>query len=199
MKEELGQPTLCSASTSLCVYLGGTSCRGELLGLEGEVESYEQFFSGVEPSLRRAAFLYTGHTEQAHDLVQETLVRAWEQWPKVSRHPHPDAWCRTVLRNLATSRWRRARLERTDKTDRAGTYAGPSADHLDIVAALRRLPADQSQALILHDVLGYTTDEIAEELRSPAGTVRSWLSRARQALALELADRRPERAEEGTS
>lgn len=164
---------------------------------DGEVESYEQFFRGFEPSLRRAAFLLTGDPDQARDLAQETLTRAWQHWSKVSRHPHPDAWCRTVLRNLATSRWRRTRLEQARTTDRPPPC--PSAaetDHLDIVAALRRLPANQQHALILHDVFGYTADEISEEMRAPPGTVRSWLSRGRQALALELCKPDRERAGE---
>ncbi|HLN07302.1 MAG TPA: SigE family RNA polymerase sigma factor [Acidimicrobiales bacterium] len=166
---------------------------------DGDAEGFEEFFRAVEPTLRRAAFLYTGNPEQAHDLVQETLVRAWQHWPRVSRHPHPDAWCRTVLRNLATSRWRRTRLEQSRRTDRTGTSRGPSADHLDVVAALRRLPASQLQAIILHDVMGYTAEEVAEELRTSPGTVRSWLSRARQTLSHDLADRLPEKAKGGTA
>ena len=133
---------------------------------DGDVEGYEKFFREVEPTLRRVAFLHTGNTDQACDLAQETLVRAWQHWPKVSRHPHPDAWCCTVLHNLARSRWRRAALERSRSTDKSGQTSGPSADHLDIVAALRRLPANQQQAIILHDVVGYTADEIAVELHT---------------------------------
>ena len=169
------------------------------MGSDEGVEGYEQFFRAVEPMLRRVALLYTGDSEQAHDLAQETLVRAWQNWSKLSSHPHPDAWCRTVLRNLATSRWRRAKLERTHTTDRTRSEAGPSAEHLDLLAALHRLPVKQQQALILHDVVGYTVDEIAEELRTPSGTVRSWLSRARHELSRELADRLPETAEGGKS
>ena len=162
-----------------------------------DVDGYEEFFRAVEPTLRRVAFLYSGNAEQAHDLAQDTLVRAWQHWPKVSHHPHPEAWCCTVLRNLATSRWRRTTLERSYTREPAGQASGPSADHLDVVAALRRLPANQQRAIILHDVMGFTAEELSDELGTSAGTVRVWLSRARQTLANELADRLPEKAEGG--
>ncbi|MGP0005165.1 MAG: sigma factor, partial [Acidimicrobiales bacterium] len=45
------------------------------MGSDEGVEGYEQFFRAVEPMLRRVALLYTGDSEQAHDLAQETLVR----------------------------------------------------------------------------------------------------------------------------
>lgn len=161
-----------------------------MVALGDEVE-FERFFRAVEPSLRRAAYLLSGDREQAHDLVQETLVRAWEHWPKVSRHPHPDAWCRTVLRNLATSRWRRARLERGRADRRVAVAPGPSPDRVDVTDALRRLPRAQMRALVLHDVVGLTAQQVADEVGAPAGTVRAWLSRGREALAKQLADRPP--------
>jgi RNA polymerase sigma-70 factor (ECF subfamily) len=162
-----------------------------------DAEGYEKFFRAVQPTLARVAFLYIADAEQAHDLARETLVRAWQHWPKVSRHPHPEAWCFTVMRNLAATRWRRSRLERSHRGDRARDATAPSADHLDVVAALRRLPVMQERAIVLHDVMGFTAEEVSVELGTSAGTVRVWLSRARQTLAAALADRLPERAEGG--
>jgi len=156
------------------------------------VERYERFFREAEPMLRRVAFVYTANSEQAHDLAQETLIRAWQHWSKVANHPHPDAWCRTVLRNLATSGFRRTRLERAHAATRVEPVPEPSADSLGVFAAVRRLPRNQQHAVVLHDVLGYTTGEIAVELEVPAGTVRSWLSRAHQRLAVELGEGRPD-------
>jgi RNA polymerase sigma-70 factor (ECF subfamily) len=62
----------------------------------------------------------------------------------------------------------------------------PEAAHLDVVAAVRRLPAGQRRTLVLHDVVGLTGEEIAAELGVPAGTVRAWLHRGRQSVAKEL-------------
>jgi RNA polymerase sigma factor (sigma-70 family) len=60
------------------------------------------------------------------------------------------------------------------------------ADHIDVVNALRRLPVDQQRALVLHDVVGLSVVEVAADLEAPQGTVRSWLSRGRTALAKDL-------------
>jgi RNA polymerase sigma-70 factor (ECF subfamily) len=58
--------------------------------------------------------------------------------------------------------------------------------HLDVIEALHRLPRDQQRSLVLHDVVGLSVVEIATELHAPGGTVRSWLSRGRAALAADL-------------
>jgi DNA-directed RNA polymerase specialized sigma24 family protein len=62
----------------------------------------------------------------------------------------------------------------------------PEVGHLDVVEALHRLSQNQQRALVLHDVVGLSVVEIAAELNAPAGTIRSWLSRGRLALAADL-------------
>jgi RNA polymerase sigma-70 factor (ECF subfamily) len=155
----------------------------------GAVAAFERFFREVEPMLRKVAVAYVHEPEVAHDLVQETLVRAWRNWPKLQEHPHPDAWCRTVLHNLAASRWPRHHLERTWERSVQLAEKPPGAEHLDVLDALRRLPPKRRRAVVLHDILGFTSEEVAQELGMSAGGVRSMLSRARQTLAEQLADR----------
>jgi RNA polymerase sigma-70 factor (ECF subfamily) len=151
--------------------------------------AFEGFFREVEPMLRRVAVAYVREPAVAHDLTQETLIRAWQNWPKLQEHPHPEAWCRTVLHNLAASRWRRLRLERACDGALQVAEPPPGAEHLDVLEAIRHLPAKRRRAVVLHDILGFTADEVAEELGVPAGSVRSMLSRARRTLSEQLADR----------
>jgi RNA polymerase sigma-70 factor (ECF subfamily) len=154
---------------------------------EDSVASFERFFAASHRQLGALAYAYTGDPEAARDLTQEALTRAWQHWNQVSRHPNPDAWVRTVLHNLATSRWRRRRLERVH-ANAVGVDALPAPDalHIDLARLICRLPANQRQALVLHDVIGLTVAEVASELAAPEGTVRSWLSRARADLARQL-------------
>lgn len=70
-----------------------------------------------------------------------------------------------------------------------GSSTPPGAEHLDVLEALRRLPPKPRRAVVLHDILGFTSEEVAQELGMSAGGVRSMLSRARQTLAEQLADR----------
>ena len=64
----------------------------------------------------------------------------------------------------------------------------PGPDRVALVRALRRLPERQRQALVLHHMAGLTVAEIAADAGVAEGTVKSWLSRGRQALAAELVD-----------
>jgi RNA polymerase sigma-70 factor (ECF subfamily) len=62
----------------------------------------------------------------------------------------------------------------------------PPEEHLELVAALRLLSPDQRRAVVMHDALGFSVAEVANELGVPEGTVKSWLSRARSRLSQEL-------------
>jgi RNA polymerase sigma-70 factor (ECF subfamily) len=150
-------------------------------------EEFELFFHAYVHRFVGEAFLLTGNQQDAQDLVQEVLVRVWQHWPSVAHHDHPEAWGRRVMRNLAANRWRRSQLEqRHRQLNVPAQVQAPEADHLDIVKALQRLSGRQRQAMILHTVVGLSVDEIAGELRVPAGTVRSWLYRSRAVLAAHL-------------
>ncbi len=154
-------------------------------------DEFDRFFLESKPALFAQAYVLTGDVAEAEDLVQETLVRTWRHWQRVSRLENPGGWARHVLDNLAVDSWRR----RASRNRRAGlelrsttAVAAPATEPLELVAALRALPEQQRQAVVLSAVVGLTTDEIAEEMSTTAATVRSWLSRARAAVSSELAD-----------
>lgn len=152
---------------------------------------YVLFFGVAKASLMGQAYLLTGDVEESRDLVQETLLRAWKNWSRVIGYEDPHRWARRVLHNLAVSRWRKEQVRKLNRivagSEMTGSeLAGPDAAHIDVVNALRRLPVDQQRALVLHDVVGLSVVEVAGELGAPEGTVRSWLSRGRTALAKDL-------------
>ncbi|WP_278258912.1 sigma factor-like helix-turn-helix DNA-binding protein [Nocardioides convexus] len=98
---------------------------------------------------------------------------------------------RTTAYRLAVSRWRRRkRGERSP--DRAlqgnGTVAALDESHVALVAALRRLPEAQRQALVLHHIADLPVHQVAAEVGVPEGTIKARLSRGRTALAALLAD-----------
>lgn len=152
---------------------------------------YVLFFGVAKASLMGQAYLLTGDVEEARDLVQETLLRAWKSWTKLAGYEDPHRWARRVLHNLAVSRWRHERVRKLNRVAAASEVArsdvaGPDGAHVDVVNALRRLSVDQQRALVLHDVAGLSVADVASELDAPEGTVRSWLSRGRTALAKDL-------------
>jgi RNA polymerase sigma-70 factor (ECF subfamily) len=64
--------------------------------------------------------------------------------------------------------------------------SAPEVGHLDVARALRRLPENQRNALLLHDVVGLSVTEVAAEMQVPEGSIRGWLSRGRRTLATDL-------------
>jgi RNA polymerase sigma-70 factor (ECF subfamily) len=67
-----------------------------------------------------------------------------------------------------------------------------SPDYVAIVVALRKIPAGQRQAIVLHHLSGLSVSEISREAGVPVGTVKARLSRGRRALAAHLGESGPE-------
>ena len=153
--------------------------------------TFDDFFYQQRRSLLAHAYVLTGSADDAQDLVQEVLLRVWRKWGDVSEMDNPAAWSRTVLNNLVTGRWRRARVEmryslRTGPIDGPVAYPAPDASDVDLARELRHLPHNERTALLLYHVVGLRVSEVASEMGAPEGTVRSWLTRGRLSLAKAL-------------
>ena len=156
---------------------------GKSAALNDFDELYAAHFHGLTVQL----YAYFGDRHEAQDVVQEAFCRAYARWREISRYDDPVAWVRRVAWNLATSRWRRIRTARRHLSQQREEFAaGPSPDRVALTRALAELPPAQRRAVILHYLGGLTVAEVAHEEGVPAGTVKSWLSRARTALALRL-------------
>jgi len=157
-----------------------------MLSADTDQQQFERWYLASREALVGAAFLYVGKMDEALELTQETYARAWQHWDVVSSHANRDAWSRRVLYNLAVSRWRHLGLEHSRSRSDTQAYEAPDADHLDLARLVARLPGKQRQAFILHVVLDLSVDDVAAEMQAPAGTVRSWVHRARAALAAQI-------------
>lgn len=133
-------------------------------------------------------FGVTGSMDEAEDLVQEAFVRAAAAGRRFARVENPEAWLRTTAINQHRSRWRKRRNDRRAR-DRMAPPRDPEAleSHLEIITALRALPEAQRQVIALFYLADLPVETIADELGVPAGTVKSRLSRGREALASHLA------------
>jgi RNA polymerase sigma-70 factor (ECF subfamily) len=145
----------------------------------------------------------SGSREQAEEAVQEAFVRALGLTGRRAVRDEPEAWLYRVSVNIVRSRWRRARAGRRAIT-RMVSSGGPEEPaqtqvdaRLAVLAALRRVPWPQREALALHYFADMAVAEIAAWLDCPVGTVKSRLSRGRDALALLLADDSVEGADRG--
>ena len=133
----------------------------------------------------------TGSVAEAEDVVQEAFVRGIGHARTLRRADNPEAWLRTVAVNLARSRWRRVQRFAGLAPRLAEETPGPGddpADRLALLAALRRLPAAQREAIALHHLADLPVHEVAATLGVPTGTVKARLARGRAALAALLDD-----------
>ncbi len=141
------------------------------------------------PRLRQYAVRLARDVARAEDLVQETLLRAWEYRASYQPGTRLVAWLRTILRNVFYNNVRRRRFEVEDKDGRmAGLLLiGPGQeDRVELEAvrsALARLPAEQRDALMLIVGEDLTYEKAALRLGCEPGTVKSRVSRARTRLA----------------
>ncbi len=153
-------------------------------------ECYTAHFHGITVQL--AAYL--GSVAEAQDITQEAFARALPRWHKVAGYADPAAWVRHVAWNLAKTRWRRQqRLQLFLRRHREEPVDGPGPDRIALTRALAALPEMQRRAFVLHYIGELSLAEIAEQERIPLGTVKSWLHRARTALAAQLTVREEER------
>ena len=75
--------------------------------MSGRDEEFREFTRDRASPLHQSAYLLCGDWHLAHDLVQDTLVKAYQHWPRVRQADNPDAYVRRILVNEVRGRWRR--------------------------------------------------------------------------------------------
>ena len=151
-----------------------------------------QFHRLVEheiPRLRRYARALTRRADRADDLVQETLVRAIAKSDLWQAGTDIRAWLFTIMHNLHVNMVRRAMrddatvdIEQMSSSLMAITDPTASRQLRELDTALARLPAEQREVILLVGLEGMSYEAAAQILEVPVGTVRSRLSRGRDAL-----------------
>jgi RNA polymerase sigma-70 factor (ECF subfamily) len=166
-------------------------------GLHPDKRAWAAFEAEVLPHLDRLfrfAMWFEGKRDEAEDLVQETLLQALESFHRFEPGTNCSAWLISILRHVRSNRQRalsRASLV-NDVDDRiAGTvpFVPPMPQGLtdeEVLAALKRIPQQHQEVILLCDVEELTYKEIATTLAVPIGTVMSRLHRGRELLREEL-------------
>lgn len=152
----------------------------------------ERLLLSCVPRLRRYAQALTRHCDDADDLVQDTLTRAWSKaglWRGVA---DMRTWLFGIMHNLHVDGVRRPRPSLVEMDDDTPEVAVPPGhgDRLrlrDLQAALEQLPIEQRQVVLLVGLEDMSYAEVAAALDIPIGTVMSRLSRGRERLRSLLA------------
>jgi RNA polymerase sigma-70 factor (ECF subfamily) len=170
---------------------------------------FEQVILPHEQSLYGPAMALTRSSSDAEDLVQDTLLRAYDRFDTFRADGSPRAWLHTIMRNLFFNKYRKKSREpkqvsleffdpATNSLAGSGagiatavaplqpTVASPERQVLSqmesaaVLGAVKALPEEYRLVVALADIQGLPYQEIADQLNIPVGTVRSRLSRGRE-------------------
>lgn len=151
------------------------------------------------PALRAWAHSLCHNRDLADDLIQETLAKAWANRDAFALGTSMRAWLYTILRNTYYNLLRQKRREIPDVDGKyaEGMTAPPSQqarlELQEVAQALHRLPLKQREVLVLIGASGLSYEEAAMICGCSIGTIKSRLSRARQAMMQMLEGQEPGR------
>jgi RNA polymerase sigma-70 factor, ECF subfamily len=161
----------------------------------GDLDAFERLVRAHQDRVYALAYRITGNHEDANDAAQEAFVKAFSALRQFRGDAAFSTWLHRIASNAALDLVRRRPV-----TPPVEIPTGlPAPDNPEDVAhrhevqrrihtALGQLPLEFRVAVVLRDLQGMAYDEIARILHVPIGTVRSRISRAREALRVQLTD-----------
>jgi RNA polymerase sigma-70 factor (ECF subfamily) len=161
-----------------------------------QAKRFEDELLEASPFLRAFARTLCHDVEQAEDLAQEALLKAWQHRTQFQPGTNLKAWLATILRNRFYSLGRRRKWQADyDQEIIERTLVAPDDAHSiveleDVRRALAMLPDFQREALILVGAGGMSYAEVAQIAGCPLGTIKSRVRRARNELQSILFDGR---------
>ena len=157
---------------------------------------FNREFDQVDSNLRRFALSLTRSAEDAKDLVQETIYRAYWNRERFATGTNFKAWVMTIMRNAYVSSYRRASRRAVVRPADAPELENSRAHSVDNEAAsnlsLKEIHAKLQELAPMYRLpftmfyRGYRYDEIARHMQLPIGTVKSRIFFARRKLRAQL-------------
>jgi RNA polymerase sigma-70 factor (sigma-E family) len=159
---------------------------------QSEEDQFTAFVRAHNASLFRTAYLMTGDYQRAEDLLQTTLVRLYQRWPRVEAMDRPLGYARKVLVSQTVSWWRRRSSHETTMLLRDEPVPGDRmdevAEHERVWQAVLSLPARQRAVTVLRYYEDLSEAQIAGALDMAPGTVKSHSHAAARKLAKLLGE-----------
>lgn len=172
----------------------------------GSVEAFDILVSRYKDALSNYLYRFLGDARESEDLLQETFMRVYRNRHSYRRIARFSTWLYTIAGNLARSEYRKRRrrrqqslqsvnrdeeeyeLEIPDDTFRPDVDANVNISESYVQDALREIPDDFREVVVLRDVQQLSYEEIAEITGLPMGTVKSRINRGRTKLQSMLRD-----------
>ena len=143
----------------------------------------------------RLAYRFAGDNDLAQDFTQETFIRAFDRLAQYRGDASLSTWLHTIatsvslngMRSVTRMRHRSAAVEELSDIPARGAPAAPHDLRERLHAAIDALSAKLQPVFVMHDMEGYTHEEIGTALGIPAGTSKARLFDARAKLRAALA------------
>lgn len=156
----------------------------------GDMQAFERLYQQHAGRVNALCRRLTVDVNRADELMQDVFVRAWEKLQSFRGESSLESWLHRVTVNvfLAAERGDRRRRAHEDIADddsyelSASTRGSDPGDRIDLERAIAALPNGARVAFVLHDIEGYSHDEIAAMSGIATATVRVQLHRARRHL-----------------
>jgi len=149
----------------------------------------KEFASRIEQlkaPLYRMALLYAGSESLALDIVDEALFKGFKAIKQLRRDDYFNTWITRILINECKRTLRKRKRECPVET--LPETATEAFDALPLKEAIRSLPKELKEVIILRYFSGFTLAEAAKALRVPQGTAATWQRRALTLLKLDLSE-----------
>ena len=153
--------------------------------VRGDEAAFRALYRRHTPALYAfACRLMGGESAEVEDVLQDAWLRAARALGDFGWRSSLRTWLSSIVLNCCRERWR-ARGEVLEESPEAAVSVDPGL-RVDIEAALAALPPGYRAVLVLHDVEGFTHEEIADRLGIAPGTSKSQLFHARRAVRARL-------------
>lgn len=156
---------------------------------ERSAMDFEDFYRKEYRNMVGLAFVLTGSRWSAEDTAQDALTAAFRKWNALSTYDSPGAWLRRVTCNRSVSLIRKRVREAKLLALLSGRASGDiqlDEDDEAFWQAVRRLPSRQAQVIALFYFDDMSVNDIARVLEMSEGSVKTHLSRGREAVAKQL-------------
>lgn len=156
--------------------------------MRGSPKAFGALIRSQQEYLYRMAFLYTHQEDDALDVVQESILKAYQSVKTLREPEYFQTWLTRIVINTAKDLCRKRRPE--DGLEEAQDLPAPEGlspeERMDLYTALDHLPERYRDIVKLKYFDGLTIREIAQQLDVPEGTVSSSLTRAVRQMRKEL-------------
>jgi RNA polymerase sigma factor (sigma-70 family) len=146
--------------------------------------SFEAFYNEHYDAVRRGLCAAFRDASLAEDAAQESFIRAYMQWRRVSQMDRPDGWVYVVAVRVAMRRRPPAAIAETPSISR--DIADTVVTHETLRAAIELLPDRQRLAIVLRYLADLSVADVAAAMGCAPGTVKSTLHAALTRLQVEL-------------